>query len=528
MVTNVSSWFRRSAALHSNRTAIHFNEKSLSYAKLEAGSNQLANALIGLGLRRGERVAVYMDNCIEIVMLELACYKTGLVKTPVNARLSSLELQHVLNNAQASCLLTSSDRVDALSAIVRDVPSLRQIISVDMGGNAGQSFGLPMVQNWTRLLDAASDTCAIVDVEVGDLAVLHYTSGSSGVLKAAMQTYGNRLAQLRKFCMSPDGRLSPGDLLGLVGPITHASGMQLMPALCSGASVRLFSRFDPAGFVRAVESEKITHTFMVPTMINMVLALQGMQDKSLASLKRLGYGASPMAPARIEEAISRFGPILMQGYGAGETTSGVCTLSTQDHINALRDRPERLASCGRPYYETEVRVLNAEGQPTKPGEVGEIVVRGDDVFAGYWNAPELTAEVLIDGAYFTGDMATVDEDGYIFIVDRKKDMVISGGFNVYPTEVEMIIYTHPDVYEACVFAVPDEQWGEVVGVEIVLKAGTKLNEAGLKTFCDERLASFKRPRVVRFVDNLPKNQNGKMDRRSVQKKYWEGRSRQVN
>jgi len=526
-VLNVAQWFRRTALQHHDRPAITTARERLSYGALERASNQLANGLSGLGTTRGDRVAVFLENRSEIVVLELACYKGGFVKTPVNFRLSAQEVVHVLNNAEASVLVTSQARLDALAPLLAEVLSLRQVVLVDKPSAAALP-GRVSQHSWARLLEQSSDAFDIVPVQKGDVAVLHYTSGSSGVLKAAMQTFGNRLAQLRKFLTNPEGRLSRGDVMGLVGPITHASGMQLMPTLCSGASAHLFDRFDPEEFVRIAQQENVTSTFMVPTMIHMILAVPGASRETLPRLHRLGYGAAPMAPARIEEAIGRFGPILTQGYGAGETTSGVCTLTAQDHVEALRDNPKRLSSCGRPYFETEVRVLNEQGQPVAVGEIGEIVVRGEDVFAGYWRAPELTAEVLIDGAYLTGDLATMDEDGYIYIVDRKKDMVITGGFNVYPTEVESVLYQHPAVFEACVFAVPDDQWGEVVGAEVIVKPGQSLTESELMAFCKSRLAGFKQPRHLKFVDNLPKNQNGKMARREVQTRYWVGRSRNVN
>jgi len=347
------------------------------------------------------------------------------------------------------------------------------------------------------------------------------------VLKAAMQTFGNRLAQLRKFLMRADS-LQPGDLLGLVGPITHASGMQLVPALCSGATIRLFSGFDPGRFIAEMKRERVTHTFMVPTMINMLLAEVQGRYRPLPDLRRLGYGAAPMAPARIMQAMDVFGPVLSQGYGAGETTSGVCGLSVEDHLFARAAMPERLASCGRPFLESRVDIVDDEGQPVATGEIGEIVVGGADVFAGYWRAPELTAEVLKNARYHTGDLARADDDGYIYIVDRKKDMVISGGFNVYPSEVEAVLYQHAAVDEACVFSVPDDKWGEAVAAHIVLKAGSAADAAALDAFCAERLAGFKRPRRIEFVEALQKNANGKIARKVIQSPYWAGHDRRVN
>ncbi|HZF84895.1 MAG TPA: AMP-binding protein, partial [Burkholderiaceae bacterium] len=303
---------------------------------------------------------------------------------------------------------------------------------------------------------------------------------------------------------------------------------QIVPALCNGVTIRLFSGFEPARFLADMRTDRVTHTFMVPTMINMLLGeLQG-RYRPLPDLQRLGYGAAPMAPARILQAMDVFGPVLSQGYGAGETTSGVCGLSADDHLYARAARPERLASCGRPYLECDVQILDDAGQPVAQGEIGEIVVGGEDIFAGYWRAPELTAEVLKDGRYHTGDLARMDDEGYVYIVDRKKDMVISGGFNVYPSEVEAVLFQHEAVQEACVFAIPDDKWGESVAAHVVLKPGRPADAALIDAFCAERLAGFKRPRRLEFVDTLPKNPNGKVMRKAVQAPYWAGQSRMVN
>lgn len=517
-IVNVGELVGRYLRMYGDQEAVRTSSASIRCAELDRRANRLANSLRGLGLARGDRVAVFLPNRIEVVELEIACYKAALVKTPINSRLSPTEVAQVLANSGAAIVLTTAQRAEEFMPVVRG--ERPRLLLVDTPDSSNQSY--------ETMLARSSDEFATYAVGRDDLAVLHYTSGSSGVLKAAIQTFGNRLALWRKFQMRPDGRGESGDILGLVGPITHASGMQLAPALCSGTTVRLFERFDPESFLHTMREERITHTFVVPTMINMLLAGAGTARPLLPDLRRLGYGAAPMAPARILEAMEVFGSVLTQGYGAGETTSGVCTLSVRDHIEARAQYPERLASCGRPYAESLVEVVDTSGRVVPAGEIGEIVVSGEDVFAGYWNAPELTAEVLKDGRYHTGDLAKVDEHGFIYIVDRKKDMVISGGFNVYPTEVEAVLYQHPSVAEACVFAAPHDKWGEVVGAHLVLRPGKQASAEEIDAFCAERLGGFKRPRLVKFVDQLPKNPNGKVARRQVQAAYWEGRDRKVN
>jgi len=514
-VTNVGALVARSAQYHATRLAVASATRALTYAELEQRSNRLANALLGLGVCRGDRVGIYLPNCTEIVEVELACYKAALVKAPFNARLSSAEVGAAIANSEATLIVTTAARAEAFAAHIQG--AMPRLLLLDGAADT----------HYETVLARASSTFKAVPVLDNDLAVLHYTSGSSGVLKAAMQTFGNRLAQLRKFLMRADSTHTT-DLLGLVGPITHASGMHLVPALCCGTTVRLFSGFEPDRFLAEMRTERVTHTFLVPTMVNMLLAeLEGCY-RPLPDLRRLSYGAAPMAPARILRAMDMFGPVLAQGYGAGETTSGVCALSVEDHLHARAARPERLASCGRPLLESDVQILDEAGQPVATGEIGEIVVGGEDVFAGYWRAPELTDTVLKHGRYHTGDLARADDEGFIYIVDRKKDMIISGGFNVYPSEVEAVLYQHAAVAEACVFAVPDETWGESVAAHVVLKPDHTADAQALDTFCAERLAGFKRPRHLTFVTALEKNANGKVARRSIQATYWTDHIRKVN
>ncbi|CAB5707572.1 Long-chain-fatty-acid--CoA ligase [Delftia tsuruhatensis] len=514
-IANVGELVARSCRAHAAQPAVTSATRSITYAELEQRSNRLANALLAQGLARGDRVGIYLPNCVEIVEIEIACYKAGLVKAPFNARLSPREVGDIAANSDAAIIITTAARAETFKPHLQS-PGERLLL---LDGPAEDSY--------EAVLACASDRFQPVAVQEHEVAVLHYTSGSSGVLKAAMQTFGNRLAQLRKFLMRGEG-MQAGHVLGLVGPVTHASGMQMVPALCTGATIHLFAGFEPGAFMAEMQARRVTHTFMVPTMINMLLAEVGGRYRPLPDLQRLGYGAAPMAPARILQAMDVFGPILSQGYGAGETTSGVCGLTVQDHLQARASRPERLASCGRPFLESLVEVVDDEGLPVPQGEIGEIVVSGADIFAGYWRAPELTAEVLRHGRYHTGDLARMDEQGFVYIVDRKKDMVISGGFNVYPSEVESVLYEHASVADACVFAIPDDKWGEAVAAHIVLKPGQAGDSAALDRFCAERLGGFKRPRHIEFVQQLPKNPNGKVMRRAVQAPYWAQHARKVN
>lgn len=520
---NLGMYLARSARFWADRPAILFRDRAVTYGELERRSNRLAHALLALGLKRGDRVAVVSPNRPEIVELECALYKIGLVKVALNSRLAPGELADALANAEPVACLAGPEHRAMVEEAAAGLPLLQHFIAFTPAP-AGSRW-----QDYEALLAAQPDTHVHVEMRPEELAVLHYTSGSTGKLKAAMQTVGNRTASLRKVIM---GRMhaSPGDVLMLCGPITHASGMFIQPMLYQGATLLLMERFQPAEILEAIEKHRVSMCFFVPAMIYALLAEPTIRSRDLSSLRLVSYGAAPMSPARIREAWAAFGPVLSQGYGAGETTGGVVALGIADHRRAIEgDRPELLSACGRAVGESDVQVLDEQGRPVEGDAIGEICVRGPDVFAGYWRAPEQSREALgTDGWLRTGDLARVDRDGYIFIVDRKKEMLVSGGFNVYPSEVESVLAQHPAVYEVCVVGVPDDHWGESVKAVVVLRDGARAEGSEIMDFCRGRLADFKRPRSVDFVPQLPKNGNGKLSRKDVREHYWRGRERRVN
>jgi len=517
---NLGRYVTRSARYWPNETALICGKVRLTFSEFEQRCNQLANGLLSLGLQKGDRIAVQSWNRIEIAEMEVACYKAGLVKVPVNARLSQTEVIHVLNNSEAKVIIAGPQHAESILEAEKQFETIQHVITIENRIDGRKDYEDLLAEN-----HAAPP---MVEVAPEDLAVLHYTSGTTGKLKAAMQSFENRLAVIRKFLMAPEIMLARGDRMAVVGPVTHASGMLLVPMMFTGVCSVILHRFDVEEYLETIQREKVTHIFLVPTMVNMILNHPKANDYDLSSLKTVLYGAAPMSVARIEQAFEFFGPKLVQGYGLGETTSIVTLFTAKEHIEALQNNPERLSSCGRPVFDSEVLVVDENGQEVAPGQIGEIIVIGPDIMQGYWKEPKLTGEAIIDGCMHTGDMARVDEEGFIFVVDRKKDMIISGGFNIYPTEVEQSLYTHPSVYEVCAVGVPDETWGEAVKAVVVLKEGCSATTDELIEHCGQTLATYKKPQSIDFVEELPKNPNGKLVRRLVQEKYWEDRERKVN
>ncbi|OPL11703.1 MAG: hypothetical protein AVO39_05140 [delta proteobacterium MLS_D] len=518
---NLGIYIARSARFYPSLIALACRDRRYSYTEFESRTNRLAQGLIGLGMPKGTHVAVQAWNRTEIVETEVACYKGGFVRVPVNARLSTAETVYVLKNSETRVLVADSAHMAPVLENLESLPSLECLLCIDrMPGNT---------LYYEDFLEQSIDAFPDREVQEDELAVLAYSSGTTGKLKAVMQSYGNRMAMIRKAFMIPGVSIEPGDVFAHVGPVTHASGMLLMPVMYSGGCNVILDRFDVETLLQTIEREKVNYLFMVPAMINAVINHPRVAAYDTDSLKGIFYGAAPMSENNIRRALELFGPILVQGYGMTETTSFTTILTARDHVEGLRDKTgNRLLSCGRPIFETEIRLVDEQGNRVATGETGEIIARGPDVMKGYYKDSELTERTIINGWIHSGDMAREDEQGYIYIVDRKSETVISGGFNVYPSEVEQVLSSHPAVAEVCVIGVPDDKWGEAVKALVVLKKGTSATQEELIEHCRKFLARYKKPGSVDFVDSLPKNPNGKIARRAIKEHYWTGHARRVH
>lgn len=530
---NLGSYLTRSARYWPEQLALVCGDRSWSYREFETNANRLAEALrTTCSLDTGHAVASLAWNRGELVEVEFALYKAGLLRVPINARLGRGEIEHILRDANVRVLVFDEEhREDALAAIDAADTGCIPVLLDDDPAAAGAPAVSPdpsEVRAYHALVQAGESDPVAIDVAAEDSCVLNFTSGSTGSLKAAVQTFGNRLANMRKQLMSQESRPGPTTRYLACGPITHATGMGLLAGVFGGSTTHILPSWSPKAFLDVVERERITATFLVPAMLNMVLAQPDVAERDVSSLTSVRLGGAPVSPQRLREAVELFGPVVAQGYGLAETTSMVAGLSSADIAAGVRDDPELLQSCGRPVFDTEILVVDGEGRELPPREVGEVIVRGPDCVAGYWNEPELSAQMFRDGWVYTGDLAWMREDGYLFIVDRKKDMIISGGFNIYCTEVESTLYEHPAVREVCVLGVPDDTWGEAVKAVVVARDGYETRDDELIGFCADRLDRYKKPRSVEFVTELPHNRNGKLDRTAIREPFWADASRRVN
>jgi acyl-CoA synthetase (AMP-forming)/AMP-acid ligase II len=521
-MTTLTQLIDRATRWHRDRVAVLDGDRSLTFGEVGARSNRLANALHGLGAAPGDRVALLLPNRLESVEADLALVKAGLVKVPINPRLVDREREYLLANSGARALIFDAQFSPFVDAARERLPELREAIALD-GAEAGGA--LAAVHDYEDLLARASDRPPGVDLDPDAPSFILYTSGTTGRPKGATATNRSRLAAT--FGMLADEiDARPGDGMVHVGSMAHGSGSKVIAYFVRGARNLPVAKFEPDRFLALVERERATSTFVVPTMISMLLEAAEGVDCDLSSLRTVSYGGAPISPTRLSEALERFGPVFVQVYGSCEAPHPVLVLSREEHLVDAATK-HRLGSVGRETTLSEVQLFDADGEPSPDGEPGEMWVRGGSVMAGYWENPEANDACFQEGWYRSGDVARRDEDGYYYIVDRARDMVISGGLNVYPSEVEAALYRHPAVAEAAVIGVPDDHWGEAVAAYVVVRDGAGAGEEDLIEHCRRELAGYKKPRFVYFVEELPKGSTGKVLKRELKAPHWEGHERSV-
>jgi acyl-CoA synthetase (AMP-forming)/AMP-acid ligase II len=493
--------------------------RRVSYAEAGALANRIANALVAAGLAPGDRVALLSKNSIEYVLWYYACSKCGVVPVPLNYRLAPPEWSYIVNDAGARLLFAQDALARAIEPVRGELGGVRHRVVLGADVPGWERFEAFVGRGGTTPppYRAASDA---------DLYQM-YTSGTTGRPKGAVLTHRAVVSHLHQASLAFGG--AAGERTLIVAPLYHAAGsIMSFVTVQSGGTLFVQEDFAPADVVRALAEERIAIALLVPAMIQFCLvAVPDVAARRYETLRLVVYGASPIAEETLRRAIEVFGCEFLQAYGMTETTAAATYLMPADHRRALAGEPRLLLSAGRPVVGTEVRVVGPEGRPLPAGAVGEIAVRGPQLMRGYWNLPEATAEALRDGWMHTGDAGVVDDEGYVFVQDRTKDMIVSGGENVYPREVEDVLYGHPAVAEAAVIGVPDARWGEAVKAVVVARPGHAVDADELMRFCDGKLAGYKRPRSVDFVDALPRNPSGKVLKRELRERYWTGHARRV-
>ena len=512
----IAEMLRWRARLDPDGIALTHGGRSTTYAELDRRSSRVASALVAAGLQPGERVCLLDKGHDEFIEVLFGVAKAGGVYTPVNWRLVGPEIAFVLNDAEAPIVFVGEFFADMLAGIESELGKVRKIVRWGDGPDGWEPY--------QAFRDGASDDDPERDSDPTATAWQLYTSGTTGRPKGAELTHLNMFetANLGTLGFGP---VSPGDTALICLPFFHVGGSgYALAAFFAGARLLIARDADPGEILRLITEEGVNHALFVPALINFLLQHPDCEKTDFSSMRSILYGASPIPAELLTAALERIDCRFIQIYGLTETSGAVVLLPASDHAPGS----PRLASCGLPVYGQRVRVVDAEGRDCAPGTVGEVIVKGPMVMKGYYNQPEASAEAIRDGWFHSGDAGYLDEDGYLYIHDRVKDMIVSGGENIYPAEVESALFAHEAVADVAVIGVPDERWGESVKAMVVRAPGADADEQTLIDFCKARIAGYKIPNSVDFVAELPRNATGKILKRELRAPYWVGHERQVH
>ena len=506
---------RKSAILFPNNTATVFEGARLNYRQLNERVNRLANGLLALGIDKGDRLTILAENTHKYLEVYFAASKIGISVTPLNFRLSDQELVHIVNDSESTCFFVADGYEDRARTIQDSAPSIKYCITMDNPVDGCQAY--------EELLAGAPPDEPCRDADEDAMAILMYTGGTTGAPKGVMMSHRGLMTGILSAALGFS--FNQNDSTCFVLPLFHISFWPALAVLLTGGKVVINRRPNLTGILELIQEERCTHVNAVPTLYGWLLPYVNTDTYDLSSLRSISYAGSPFPPELLKQCIQKFGPKFQQVYAMTECVGGTI-LFQQDHV-LEGERSRLLASAGRASMSVDVRVFGNDDRSLSVGEVGEIVIRGKCVMMGYWNNPQLTDSTLRGGWYHTGDMGYIDEEGYLFLVDRKADMIVTGGENVYPKETEDVLYQHPAVAMAAVVSAPDEKWGERIQAVVVLKPDQQITEEELIVHCKERLAGYKCPKSVEFWSQIPTTPVGKIIRKDVKKKFWEGHDRYI-
>lgn len=513
--------FETSLQKYANRTAILLGEEALTYRDLDERANAVAHGLVERGVEPQDRVALLMSNSLEYVVADLAIIKAGATKLPLNDMLTADEFEYMLADSRTETVICGPDFVDTLAALDTSLEHLETRVGVRDGASLPDGFEA------FDVLDGAETDPPDVVPEPEYISGHFYTGGTTGKPKGVQHTQES--LAMNQFAHIAELGISGDETMLLMTPLPHSAGVFLWAGLLTGATAIIHPGFEPDVALDAIEAHDVTWTFMVPTMIYRVLDHPELDDRDVSSLQSLIYGAAPMTPARLRDGLDEFGAVFQQFYGQTEVPNLITTLGKTEHRLAVEQGHEEwLSSAGQPCLMADVKIVDPEtGEDLPIGEAGEILATAPYVMLEYFERPEATAETVTDGWVHTGDVGRIDEHGYVYLLDRKSDMIITGGMNVYSTNVEEILDEHPQVKEVAVIGIPDDDWGEAVMAVVVPHDEGAVSEADIQAFADERLADYKQPKQVKFVDEIPKTPYGKMDKNALRDPYWEDQERAI-
>jgi acyl-CoA synthetase (AMP-forming)/AMP-acid ligase II len=518
MALTCGDLIKRGRALYGTQAALLFEGRRFTFAEQAARIFRLANALLGNGLKKQERVAVLARNCSEYIEIFGACEIAGFVAINLNVRLSDAELATICRDSQPSAMICSKDFLAQARALAAQLSCIRLRIAI--GSEDADTL------SYEHLVSESSADEPTATAGPSDIAYLMYTSGTTGEPKGVMISHAAMVEATRM--LSHEAGVSSTDKALIVMPLFHLGGkIEQMNFNLMGAEVVLKAAFDAEDILDTIEKERVTAAHFAPAMIQRLLDVLETKPYDVSTLRCVHYASAPMPGPLLRRALDRMGPVFVQVYGMTECLIGTI-LKSHEHLVSSPEGERRLRSAGQPLLGNEVKIVREDGTACHTGEIGEILFRSPTIMSGYWNKPELTAEAIRDGWIHTQDLGFVDGSKFVYVVDRKRDMIISGGENIYSWEVEEALRAHPDVADVAVIAVPDEVWGESVKACVQMRPGRSASELELIDYTRSKIASYKKPRSIDFVQSLPRLFNGKIDKKALRAPYWSGHDRQVS
>lgn len=491
---------KRSAWKFANKTAIVFEGKRITYDELNRRVNRLANAFLKLGIKKGDKIASMMFNSSDLIEVYFAAAKIGAINVPINYRLVGEEVNYIIDHSDSSTLVYDKD----LRNVIEPLLESKHLNSISVG----EKHYFDSI-NYEELIRASVDSEPDISVDEKDLRFIMYTSGTTGFPKGAMFTHRNNLWAALSIIITK--KYDFNEMVLIVNPLYHMNSyINVIAGLFMGNKIVVMRRFDPLKMMRLIESEKVTICSVVPTICEKLLEVLKDHEFNTTSWRYCTSTGAPWPFGMKKAFMERFPQVVMaDAYGATEVFSGTLIQGSE-----ILEKPK---SVGKPYLDTIIRIVDDQGMELPSGQIGEIIFYGPHVTQGYYNDPVATGEALREGWFYSGDLGYFDEDGYLYLVDRKKDMIISGGENIFSLEIENVLLRNEKIMEAAVVGVPDDQWGEVVKAYIVLRPSVTMSKDEVVNFCQEHLASYKKPRYVEFVDALPKNSLGKILKKDLRK-----------
>jgi acyl-CoA synthetase (AMP-forming)/AMP-acid ligase II len=509
----------RNARYFPGKTAVVFEERRVSYAEFAARARKFANALHSGGLQRQARFAILAQNCLEYFEAVGAAELAGFIAVTLNWRLSVPELTQIVADSTPTVLIFEAQFRAQAESLRSQGGSIERFIVIGAATDGAESYD--------EVVATAPDAPPLTRPQPDDGVYLIYTSGTTGRPKGVLLSH--RAILSAAIGISWESGVRPTDRMLIVMPLFHIGGkINQLAYMSAGATIFLHRAFDPTAILRCIETESITSAHFAPVMVRSLLDHPELATFQKDSLRSVQYASAPMSVAQLREAIAAFGPIFTQVYGMTECVVGTI-LHAHAHLpDGTATEARRLASAGQPFFDHAIRVVRPDGSDCADEEIGDILISGPSLMSGYWNSSAATVEALRDGWMHTGDVGFFDSECFLFIVDRKKDMIVSGGENIYSREVEEALLTHPAVLQAAVIGVPDSHWGESVKACVVLRPACAASEDELIAHCRSLIASYKKPRSIDFLDALPRLFNGKTDKKQLRARYWQGEGRQVS